>query len=155
MASRLIACVFTVLFFVVTQAHRVMPNNMRSSRFRKPFDYNTALIDPAYNLETAKVRSMLSCSQRCSKNAGCRSFNFKKQKDGGLCQPNSRSFRELAYSSPPAEVAGFRYYESYHDGEYCKHLHIEIHTHTYIHTLHANTHTYIHTYIHNTFIHIH
>ena len=128
----LLVCMLMVVLIEITCA------NMIYQRFRKPFDYNTALIDPAYNLETVKVRSMLSCSQRCSKNARCRSFNYKKQKDGGICQPNSRSFRELAYSSPPAEVAGFRYYESYHDGEYCIHLHIEIHTHihTYITCIH-------------------
>ena len=76
------------------------PSDMIYHRFRKPFDYNTALIDPAYNLDTVKVRSMLSRSQRCSSKAKCRSFNYKKEKGGGLCQANSRSFRELAYSTP-------------------------------------------------------
>ena len=107
-----------VVLIDVTCAH------IRQRQFRKPFDYNTALIDPAYNLETVKVRSILSCSQRCSHNARCRSFNYKKEKGGGVCQPNSRSFRELAYSTPPAEVAGFRYYEGVHDGEFFDHLFI-------------------------------
>ena len=106
-----LVCMLMVVLIEITCA------NMIYQRFRKPFDYNTALIDPAYNLETVKVRSMLSCSQRCSSNAKCRSFNYKKEEGGGLCQPNSRSFRELAYSTPPAEVAGFRYYEGVHDGE--------------------------------------
>ena len=112
----LFVCMFVVILIDVTCAH------IRQRQFRKPFDYNTALIDPAYNLETVNVRSMLSCSQRCSNNARCRSFNYKKEKGGGVCQPNSRSFRELAYSTPPAEVAGFRYYEGVHDGEFFAHL---------------------------------
>ena len=129
MASPIVlVCMFMVVVVEVTCA------NMRQHRFRKPFDYNTALIDPAYNLETVKVRFMLSCSQRCGNNARCRSFNYKKEKGGGVCQPNSRSFRELAYSTPPAEVAGFRYYESVHDGEFSTHLfiYLSIYPHMYV-----------------------
>ena len=139
MASPILAvCMFMVVVIDVTCA------NIRQLRFRKPFDYNTALIDPAFNLETVKVRSMLSCSQRCGNNARCRSFNYKKEKGGGVCQPNSRSFRELAYSTPPAEVAGFRYYESVHDGEFTDNLFI--YPSIYL-LIYRHTHMYVCIYV--------
>ena len=89
----------------------------RLFRLHNPFDYNTALIDAAFSLDTAEVSSIFACSRRCRRNARCRSINYKQQSKGGLCQLNSKSFRQLAYTTPPAEVKGFEYYEVRDDGK--------------------------------------
>ena len=83
----------------------------RLYRFHNPFDYNTALIDVDYNLGTVGVSSIIECARQCSRESRCRPFNYKQQTQGGLCQLNSKSFRQLAYSNPPAEVEGFEYYQ--------------------------------------------
>ena len=90
----------------------------RPYRFHNPFDYNTALVDSANkNLKTVGVLSVLDCARQCSRESRCRSFNYKQQTQGGLCQLNSRSFLQLAYSTPPAEVKGFKYYQILPDGK--------------------------------------
>ena len=90
----------------------------RLYRFHNPFGYNTALIDADYNLGTVGVSSVLECARQCGRESRCRSFNYKQQTQGGLCQLNSKSFRQLAYSTPPAEVEGFEYYQILPEGNH-------------------------------------
>ena len=88
----------------------------RHFRYRKQYDFQTALTGAQYEIRSLRAGSVVSCSAECHKETNCKSINFKKASDGSNCRLNSATFSTIASRRIPV-VNGFNYYEPIYNGE--------------------------------------
>ena len=92
------------------------PMDGRHFRYRKQYDFQTALTGAQYEIRSLRAVSVVSCSAECHKETNCKSINFKKASDGSNCRLNSATFSTIASKRIPV-VNGFSYYEPIYNGE--------------------------------------